>query len=132
MLDERKEIAISALIIGNGPSEASRKANVSRGTIYSWLENKEFKDELEKRRKLIVTEGNNYIIANNQSHLEVIHNLAVSTSDKRTALAAACYLVDRAMGKVATKIALDNDDNNKDSVPTDVLAAEIREWENEE
>jgi butyrate kinase len=131
MLDERKERALTALLVGEGPTVASQKANVSRTTIYTWLQDSEFSKEIEIRKKEIVSQGIAYVVANNQSHLEVIHDLAMSKTDKRTALAAAMYLVDRAMGKTATKIAIDNEDD-KDIVSIDILEAELKEFEREE
>jgi hypothetical protein len=126
LLDERKERAITALMIGEGPTEAAKKASVTRGTIYDWMKNDEFKAELESRRKEIVSAGNAYVIATTQSHLEVLHEMALSKTDKRTAAQCAMYLVDRAMGKTTTKFALDTV-IDKGNVSLDMLDAEMNE-----
>lgn len=132
MLDERKENAITALMVGEGPTVAARKAGVVRCTIYDWLKNPEFIEELKVRKAEIVSAGNAYVIANTQSHLEVLHEMAIDKKDKRTAAQCAMYLVDRSLGKMATKIAVGTEVTDKNSVPIDVLDAEIREFDSEE
>jgi hypothetical protein len=132
MLDERKERAITALMIGEGPTIASKKAGVSRGTIYDWMKNDDFRNELEIRRKEIVSAGNAYVIANTQSHLEALHEMAIDKKDKRTAAQCAMYLVDRAMGKTSTKIAVDNDINkDKGYIDIEMMLAELDEMDKE-
>jgi uncharacterized protein YjcR len=123
MLDERKEQTITMLLIGTGPSEISKKVGVSRTTIYSWLKDEEFKAELENRQKEIVTKGNNYVMANVQTHLEVLHELAISKTDKRTAATCAMYLVDRALGRVPNKIETVVDD--KENIDVNDLETEL-------
>jgi len=129
MLDERKENAITFLLTGAGPTEVSKKVGVSRTTIYSWIKDDEFKAEFNTRHKEIVSNGNAYVLANVQSHLEVLHELAMSTTDKRTAAQCAMYLVDRALGKVPNKVETIAED--KEHVPFDVLDAEMEKWDNE-
>lgn len=131
MLDERKEKAITAMMIGEGPTVASRKAGVGRTTIYDWLKNPEFIEELKIRKAEIVSAGNAYVIANTQSHLEVLHEMAIDKKDKRTAAQCAMYLVDRALGKTANKIAIDTE-VDKETISIDMLNAELLEFDKEE
>lgn len=127
MLDERKEQAITLLLMGNGPTDVSKKVGVSRTTIYSWIKDNEFKAEFEDRHREIVSNGNAYVVANVQSHLEVLHGLAMSTTDKRTAAQCAMYLVDRALGKVPNKIETVTEDKN--SISDDILEKELAEFD---
>ena len=99
-----KEKAITELRAGTEITMIAKIVNTSRTTIYNWCRDAEFKKELELRRKQIVDSGNAYVMAHTMSYLEVIHKLAMSTSDKRTALMAAQYLVDRSLGKVSTRL----------------------------
>lgn len=84
MLDIRKEKAISLLIQGEQITVIAKKVCVSRNAIYDWLKNPEFTEEMDKRRNEIVTQSNAYIVANVQSNLEILRELALNKSDKRT------------------------------------------------
>jgi len=127
MLDERKEQAITFLLTGAGPTDVSKKVGVSRTTIYEWLKNDEFKSEFDVRHQEIVNKGNAYVLGNVQSHLEVLHDLAISTTDKRTAAQCAMYLVDRALGKVPNKI--ENVAEDKDTLDDGQLERELKEFD---
>ncbi|MBC3797156.1 IS630 transposase-related protein [Acetobacterium tundrae] len=120
ILNKIKEDAITGLIAGNEITTVAKTVNVSRSTIYNWLSDKEFKDEMEARKKQIVEEGNAYITAYTLSHIEVIHKIAISNTDKRTALMAAQYLVDRSLGKMSNKVDADAE-RERDVIDVDIL-----------
>ena len=131
MLDERKEKAITQILLGDNITSVAKIVSVSRTTIYEWLGDAEFKEEMERRRQEIIKNANGYVLAHTLSLLEVIHNLAVSTTDKRTAFVAAAYLVDRALGKTKFKLDINKDDVDKDFITQDMLAQELDEFDAE-
>ena len=113
MLDIRKEEALSMLILGSGPTEIAKKINVSRNAIYNWKLDPEFIEELETRRKDIVSQANNYVYSKVVTNLEKIQKLADNTKDSRTAAQCLQYLTDKCIGKTATRItSTENNDNN--------------------
>lgn len=128
MLDERKQDAITYLLKGEGPTEVGRKVGVTKATIWNWQnKDKEFQEELERRRKEIAKAGNDYVTANLQSHLEVLHDIAVGKSDKRTACTAAMYLVDRALGKPTFRNENVKSGDGDQDIDIDILDQEFAE-----
>lgn len=60
---EKKELsssqlrAIISILETNSIEDASRKARISKGTIYNWLKDRNFKDRLERERDAVYKEG---------------------------------------------------------------------------
>jgi len=48
-------LAISQIVISSSIEEASQRGKVSRGTLYKWLKDKNFKIELKRQRDEIIT-----------------------------------------------------------------------------
>lgn len=104
MLDVRKEKMIELHLLGTQKTVIARELGCNRASIYNWLEDAEVKQEIEKRQKEIISKSNSFILGNVQTHLDVLHSIAVDQKDKRSALTASIYLIDRALGKIPTKI----------------------------
>ncbi|MDF2884650.1 MAG: phage-related protein [Clostridiaceae bacterium] len=73
MLDEIKEKAITYLLKGEGVSDVAKLVGKSRQAIYNWLDDEEFKAELDKRRQEIITKGNAILLAELNSSVERIN-----------------------------------------------------------
>ena len=113
MLDERKIDTITLMIEGEQITTIAKKVGVSRNSIYDWKTDPEFIDELEKRRKDIVSQANNYVYSKVVSNLDKIQKLADNSKNARTAAQCLMYLTDKCIGKTATRlIATENNDNN--------------------
>ena len=53
IIDGVKEKCITMLLRGDNITDTAKQLKVSRQTIYDWMNNKEFANELDKRRQEI-------------------------------------------------------------------------------
>lgn len=107
MITESKEIALQGLLKGEDKTDIAKKAGVNRKSIYNWLHDDEFVKELEARRKDIAKSGNDFVLAKVQSYLDQLDDLAIRSNDARTKASVLMYLVDRALGKTASRLELE-------------------------
>ena len=107
MLTEQKEKAITGLLKGEEKAALAKSIGISRKSIYDWLKDPEFKEELESRRKDIVKSSNDFVLGQVSSYLEGLNDLALNSSDARTKASVLMYLVDRSLGKTASRIELE-------------------------
>lgn len=112
MIDLRKEKAIVEIVNGSTMVDAAKVAGISRTTLYTWLDDPEFKAELEAKQKMVADEVQSFISNNTLKYVQALHNLAMNTADKRTALTALTTLLDRSLGKVASKNEIVVDQND--------------------
>lgn len=124
VLNEKQEKMISMIIQGETIAAIARSVNVTRSTIYSWLNKDNIKVELNRRRQDIVNEGNNYILKDVKSYIDKIKELAKDKSDKRTCLAANQYLLNRVYGNT-TSVAEIYSDDDSDNVDENELAEQL-------
>ncbi|CAB1255392.1 Helix-turn-helix domain-containing protein [Clostridiaceae bacterium BL-3] len=124
VLNEKQEKMISMIIQGETIAAIARSVNVTRSTIYSWLNKDNIKAELNRRRQDIVNEGNNYILKDVKSYIDKIKELAKDKSDKRTCLAANQYLLNRVYGNT-TSVAEIYSDDDSDNVDENELAEQL-------
>lgn len=130
MLDEKKERAITLILSGEAIIDVAKLINVARGTIYNWLDNDEFKDELDRRRQEIATQGNNLILSELNAYVKELKKTALHGKSEKNRLEALQYLIDRVLGKPTAKIEQDNKDDDKDKVNDDILDQELNEADN--
>lgn len=131
MLDEVKEKAITYLLKGEAITDVAKLVGKSRQAIYNWLDDEEFKAELDRRRQEIVTKGNAILLAELNSSIERIKRIAVKSKSEKVKLDANTYLIDRILGKTTTKIENANNDKDEDKVSRDILDEELKEFDNE-
>lgn len=127
VLNEKQEKMISMIIQGETIAAIARSVNVTRSTIYSWLNKDNIKAELNRRRQDIVNEGNNYILKDVKSYIDKIKELAKDKSDKRTCLAANQYLLNRVYGNT-TSVAETYSDDDSDNVDENELAEQLERF----
>ena len=125
MINERKEKVITLLIQGEKYVDIAKLVGINRLTIYNWLENEEFKAELNKRKQEISTQGNNIILTDISLYVGELKRIGLTARSERERSLACMYLVDRVLGKSTNKIELTNDDN-KDVVQLDMLTEELQ------
>lgn len=118
----QQENMITMIMQGENITSIAKKLNVTRGTVYSWLNKDNIKAELDKRRQDIVTQGNNCILKDVNSYIENIKVLANDKTDKRVCLAANQYLLNRIYGNPTSII--DTYSEEQDNV-TDVNQLEM-------
>jgi SOS response regulatory protein OraA/RecX len=132
MLDEIKEKAITYLLKGEGVSDVAKLVGKSRQAIYNWLDDEEFKAELDKRRQEIITKGNAILLAELNSSVERIKKIAIKSKSEKVKLDANTYLIDRVLGKTTTKVETNVNENDTNKVNDDILEQEFNEVDSKE
>jgi len=129
MLDERQIKAVISRAAGDNISEMSRKAGVTRKTIYKWIELDEFKAEVGKCTQEFLTQGKSMIAALSVKALNTLNKLMDSDNEK-TRFDASSKVLDKSHSN-ATKIEIESSDSDKDNVTVDVLDKEIEDIDKE-
>ncbi|WP_117161447.1 phBC6A51 family helix-turn-helix protein [Paraliobacillus sp. X-1268] len=124
MLDNKKLLAIELLADGQlTKTDIAKKIGSSRQIIYNWLENEEFRAELDKRlhnRKVSVQKT---IDGKLEFVMDKLYELANDDSNKRVQAQVLQYLADRSLGKATSKVELSTNINNN-SINDDILEVE--------
>ena len=103
LLNQKHLDAIEELIKGENISNIAKKLKVSRASLYNWLDDEEFRLELDKRRQIISRNALNRVNIKVNEYLEGIEKIAKTTDNDNTALTAYGMLLDRALGKATAK-----------------------------
>lgn len=103
MITEQQSEMIDYLIAGDSKTDIAKLLNVSRNTIYTWLDLPEVKAEKQKRLNQIKRDAKNKIATKVDSCLDVIYEIAIKSKDSRTKFQAAKYLCDQFIGAPATE-----------------------------
>jgi len=132
ILDDRKLLAIQLLVDGELPkTEIARKVGVSRQAIYNWLDDPEFKAELDRRiqqRKVLVEK---IIDSKLEDAVTKLWELAETTNNSRVKAQVLQYIIDRGLGKPVSKHSIEAAMKQEQEVDRDVLEAEFEEWDSE-
>ncbi|MCR1933540.1 helix-turn-helix domain containing protein [Clostridium tepidum] len=127
VLTVKQSDMVTMLIEGENITDIAKKLNVTRNTIYAWMNKDSVKAELDKRKRELSRRGNNLIMKDLTTYIDNIKNLANDKSDKRVSLAANQYLLNRIYGN-PTNVVEDNTDNTGDNVDTNVLEEELNKF----
>lgn len=127
MLSVKESDMITMLIEGHSITDIAKKLNITRQTVYNWMEKDNVKAELDRRRRELSRQGNSIILKDLTTYIDNIKNLANDKSDKRVSLAANQYLLNRIYGN-PTNVVEDNTDNTGDNVDTNVLEEELNKF----
>ena len=83
-LNQKQLRAITSILETDSIEEAAKKARVGRDSIYRWLKQKEFKDQLEQERRVIFEEGLNALrMATSKAAKKMIELLDHNNSNLR-------------------------------------------------
>lgn len=123
LLNQKHLDAIEELMKGENISNIAKKLKVSRASIYNWLDDEEFKLELDKRKQVISRNALNRVNIKVNEYLEGIEKIAKTTDNDNTALTAYGMLLDRALGKATAKqdISVTNNDSVNEEINLDNL-----------
>ncbi|WP_346905913.1 IS630 transposase-related protein [Clostridium sp.] len=108
--------AIEYIIEGKSMTDIAKICGIGRATLYNWLDNKEFKAELDKQRQDIKTNIETKVVSKLGVYLDELHRIATTSKNDKERRSACEYLVDRALGKSTTKVADVTEESNKNSV----------------
>ena len=116
MLNNKQLKAIDMLMDGVNKTAIADKIKVNRTTLYNWLENEEFKLELDRRQQEISRHALSDLKGDTKQILEAVKELGYKAESEAVRLSALNSLLDRILGKATAKqeIELSNTDNNTD------------------
>lgn len=105
MIDERQVKAIELLIAGeHTKTNIAKIVGVSRTTLYSWMDDVEFMENLNKRLQQIQTIVEKELNAKLPEAISRYWELANTTTDPRVKEKCYSYWIDRVMGKTTSKL----------------------------
>lgn len=116
MLTNKQLDCIELLMDGLNKTAIADKIGISRKTIYKWMENEEFKLELDRRKQKICNDALSDLKGSTKDLLKAVEKLAYTAENEGIRLQALNSLLDRTLGKATAKqeIELSNTDNNAD------------------
>ncbi|NFQ67370.1 helix-turn-helix domain-containing protein [Clostridium sporogenes] len=127
VLTVKQNDMITMLIEGHSITDIAKKLNVTRNTIYAWMNKDNVKAELDRRKRELAHQGNQIILKDLTTYIDNIKDLANDKSDKRVSLAANQYLLNRIYGN-PTSVVEDNSNDNNDNLDTNVLEEELNKF----
>ena len=102
------------IIQGETISDIAKMMKVSRGTIYNWLDDENFKADLNKQRQEIKDASKERINANIGIYIGELHKIATTSQSEKARIEASVYLLNRVLG-TPTKVQQDiTEDTNKE------------------
>lgn len=129
VLTVKQSDMVTMLIEGHSITDIAKKLNVTRNTIYAWMNKDSVKAELDRRKRELATQGNQMILKDLTTYIGNIKELANDNSDKRVSLAANQYLLNRIYGN-PTSVVEDNSTNDSENIDTNVLEDELNKFKN--
>ena len=125
MIDKQKSEAITYLVQGGiSKGDIAKMVGVSERSLYRWLNDEEFKAELQKQaevfEKQVIKESQTLLRGQLSTSIKGIVEIANDNSNKEeTRLKAYQYLVDRVLGNTTTKIEQEVNEK-KDAAKVDI------------
>ena len=107
------------LMDGLNKSAIADKLKVSRTTLYKWIENEEFKLELDRRKQKICNDALSDLKGSTKDLLKAVEKLAYTAENEGIRLQALNSLLDRTLGKATTKQEIELS-SNKDTENIDL------------
>ena len=134
MLEKRQYLAIEKLMEGMPVTEIAKVVGVHRSTIYNWLENEEFKKELDTLRLEIQTSTKEHVFNNIRLYIDELQSLALDkTTSQKVRVDALKYLVNRVWGNTTTKAEVTvNKETGEKEINLKELSKELEELEGDD
>ena len=130
-LGEKHFKAIEYIIKGENLSNVARITGVSRTALYNWLEEEEFKAELNRQRQEIKDSAKERINANIGIYIAQLHEIATTSQSEKARIEASVYLLNRVLGtptRVQQDITEDaNKEDNSINIDDIVQGIELKE-----
>lgn len=124
MIDERQIRTIELLVSGEHTiTRIAELIGVSRQAIYNWLNNEEFKAELDKRLHEIKTMAQKEFDAKLNMAIDKYWELATDPkTDNRTRQIALSYWIDRSLGKTTSRLEMTDNKTDTNVSEEDILS----------
>ena len=97
-LGEKQYRAMVLIIQGETISDIAKMLKVSRGTIYNWLDDENFKADLNKQRQEIKNASKERINACIGIYISELHKIATTSQSEKARIEASTYLLNRVLG----------------------------------
>lgn len=125
MLTNKQLEAVDMLMDGLNKSAIADKLKVSRTTLYKWIENEEFKAELDRRKQKICNDALSDLKGSTKDLLKAVEKLAYTAENEGIRLQALNSLLDRTLGKATTKQEIELSSNKEaENIDLDTLLDE--------
>jgi len=118
---------ITMLISGEGVMDIAKKVNVSRQTVYAWMNKDNIKAELDRRKQDLTHQGTALMLRGLETYITTIKELAADKSDKRVCLAANQYLINRIYGNPTQSVEV-SEIENADNLNENDLEKELNKF----
>lgn len=119
-LSEKHYKCIELLIKGYKYTEIAEMVPCNRQSIYNWLEDKDFKVELDKCRHEIKNATKNKVLGKTDTYLSKIEDLAFNSTSDNVKLNALTFLWETVYGKATTKIEQNTEVTTGDNTPVNI------------
>lgn len=130
-LGEKQYKVMELIIQGETISDIAKMMKVSRGTIYNWLDDENFKADLNKQRQEIKDASKERINANIGIYIGELHKIATTSQSEKARIEASVYLLNRVLGtptRVQQDITEDaNKEDNSINIDDIVQGIELKE-----
>ena len=97
-LGEKQYRTMELIIQGETISDIAKMLKVSRGTIYNWLDDENFKADLNKQRQEIKNASKERINACIGIYISELHKIATTSQSEKARIEASTYLLNRVLG----------------------------------
>ena len=131
ILGDKQYLAIKWILEGRQMTDIAKDIGISRSTLYNWLDDDEFKNELDTLRQDIQTSTKEHVMNKIKLYVDELEELALNkeTSPKVRADLLK-YMVNRVWGNTTTKVEVENSNENKnDNVNLDDLVESFKDQE---
>ena len=119
-LGEKQYRAMELIIQGETISDIAKMLKVSRGTIYNWLDDENFKADLNKQRQEIKNASKERINACIGIYISELHKIATTSQSEKARIEASTYLLNRVLG-TPTRVQQDiTEEENKENNNIDI------------
>lgn len=125
VLTKQQSDLVNCLIEGDTVTEISNKLGVSRQTVYDWMKRDIVKAELDNRRREITRQATAMILKDVGKNIANIQALANDPTDKRTALAANQYLINRIFGNPKDQVEVGIDQKEDTGLDNETILAKL-------
>jgi AcrR family transcriptional regulator len=132
MITNDQNEAINMLIEGTAKTDIARKLGVSRSSIYNWIDDADFKAELDRRIQQLTTFGTKIINTKIETAIEELWAFRNKTTNHKVKADILMHFIDRGIGKIPTKIETTTNEDKGIPLDKDTLAAEFDKEDNED
>ena len=123
MLSDKQIQAANMLLEKKKKTDIARDLGIQRSTLYSWIDNEEFKLFMDKRREELLKATMNDMKSDIGVLIDQVKKIALTSDNENTRLTACQMILDRVLGKAVAKseIELNTNDNATNEVDLDSL-----------